>query len=288
MADIKIAGVMRSGAFSPNHIGNDAIIFNLVADRLRKRGCEVTLYSEEQFAALDRVSEPVILAMCREPRNIERIQRLEDEGRIVVNSGYGIANCVRGRMARIFEVGSLPYPDTLVVDTDEVVKDRLMREGFSGCWVKRADSHTQHREDVAFARHPQEAQEIIQEFFLRGIKRAIISKNVEGDLVKAYGVAGSTFFKWLDPFDAGYPHIAGRPEPRHAPRVDADALRLVCARAAELLDVKVYAADCIVGPDGEITLINFNDWPSFAPCRADAASAIARSVLKLVKNGQDR
>ena len=31
MADINIAGVMRAGAYSPNHIGNDTAIFNAVA-----------------------------------------------------------------------------------------------------------------------------------------------------------------------------------------------------------------------------------------------------------------
>ncbi len=67
MAEIKIAGVMRSGVFSPNHIGNDAAIFNLVADQLRKRGCEVNIYSEEQFATAG-VPEYIILYMCREPR----------------------------------------------------------------------------------------------------------------------------------------------------------------------------------------------------------------------------
>lgn len=51
MAEIKIAGIMRAGAYSPNHIGNDAAIFNAAADQLRKRGCEVNIYSEEQFIA---------------------------------------------------------------------------------------------------------------------------------------------------------------------------------------------------------------------------------------------
>ena len=41
MAEIKIAGVMRAGAYSPNHIGNDAAIFNIAADQLRNRGSEV-------------------------------------------------------------------------------------------------------------------------------------------------------------------------------------------------------------------------------------------------------
>ena len=47
MADIKIAGIMRAGAYSPNHIGNDAAILNLTSEQLRKRGCEVKIYSEE-------------------------------------------------------------------------------------------------------------------------------------------------------------------------------------------------------------------------------------------------
>lgn len=283
MADIKIAGIMRSGTFSPNHIGNDAIIFNLVADQLRKRGCEINVFSEDQFASAT-IDEPVILSMCREPRNIARTQELEDQGRIVINSGYGIANCTRERMTRILEVASLPFPETFVVDTDEVVRERLVKAGFSGCWVKRADIHTQHREDVAFARHPQEAQEIIQEFFLRGIKRAIISRNVDGVLIKVYGVVGSSFFHWLDPFDAGYPRIATRNEAAPSPHFDVDSLKKLCARAAEVLDVRVYGADCIVDPNGKITLVNFNDWPSFAACRNEAASAIARSVYTLIKS----
>ena len=51
MAEIKIAGIMRAGAYSPNHIGNDAAIFNVTAEQLRKRGCEVKVYSEEQLCA---------------------------------------------------------------------------------------------------------------------------------------------------------------------------------------------------------------------------------------------
>ena len=76
MADIKIAGIMRAGAFSPNHIGNDATIFNMVADQLRKRGCDVTTYSEEQLIN-GKVTESIILNMCRERRSITRLQELE-------------------------------------------------------------------------------------------------------------------------------------------------------------------------------------------------------------------
>lgn len=281
MAEIKVAGVMRSGAFSPNHIGNDAIIFNLVADQLRKRGCEINVYSEEQFAAAE-INAHAILAMCREPRNIQRIQHLEDEGCIVVNSGYGIENCTRERMSRLLMGAGLPYPETFIVDTDEVVKDRLIKAGITRCWVKRADIHTRHHEDVAFARHPEEAQEIIQEFFLRGIKRAIISRNIEGELVKFYGVVGSSFFHWLTPSNDD-PRLAFTESTHRLAKVDPEILKRLSERAAETLDIKVYGGDCIITPDGRYVIININDWPSFAPCRSQAASAIARMFYSHVK-----
>lgn len=284
MAEIKIAGIMRAGVFSPNHIGNDAAIFNVVAEQLRKRGCEVKVYSEDQFAA-GAVNERIILNMCRERRSIELLQTLEDEGRLVINSGYGIENCTRERMSRILMASGIPYPESFIVDTDEVVKDRLVRSGFSSFWVKRGDEHSRHREDVTYARHAQEAQEILQEFFLRGIKRAVINRHLTGDLVKFYGVAGTPFFYHFLPFDRGHSKFGSEEingAPYHMP-FDEDRLKSICAKAADVMDVKIYGGDCVIGEDGSITIIDFNDWPSFAPCRQEAGPVIARMVINEIK-----
>ena len=284
MAEIKIAGIMRAGVFSPNHIGNDAAIFNVVAEQLRKRGCEVKVYSEDQFAA-GAVNERIILNMCRERRSIELLQTLEDEGRLVINSGYGIENCTRERMSRILMASGIPYPESFIVDTDEVVKDRLVRSGFSSFWVKRGDEHSRHREDVTYARHAQEAQEILQEFFLRGIKRAVINRHLAGDLVKFYGVAGTPFFSHFLPFDRGHSKFGSEEingAPHHMP-FDEDRLKSICAKAADVMDVKIYGGDCVIGEDGSITIIDFNDWPSFAPCRQEAGPVIARMVINEIK-----
>ena len=70
MADITIAGVMRAGAYSPNHIGNDTAIFNATAEQLRKRGCLVNIYSEEQFNR-NGVEEEFVMTMCRQQESIE-------------------------------------------------------------------------------------------------------------------------------------------------------------------------------------------------------------------------
>ena len=45
---------------------------------------------------------------------------------------------------------------------------------------------------------------------------------------------------------------------------------------------------CIVGENGELHIINFSDWPSFAPCREEAAPHIAKVVLNIVKEHKNK
>lgn len=285
MAEIKIAGIMRAGAYSPNHIGNDAAIFNAAADELRKRGCLVNIYSEEKFLN-DGIKEGIIVNMCREMKSIHKLQELEDAGALVINSGYGIENCTRERMTRILLGSGIPYPKSLIVGTDENILQDLVDGGFDRCWIKRGDFHAMHKEDVSYVRHPEEAQEVLQEYFLRGIKRAVINIHLEGDLVKFYGVQGTDYFFWFYPYDAGHSKygleaINGK---SRGIKFDEAELRRICEEASEALDVKIYGGDCIIDPDGSIRIIDFNDWPSFAPCRQEAAPYIAKCILTTIKD----
>ena len=251
MTDIKIAGIMRAGAYSPNHIGNDAAIFNATADQLRKRGCIVSIYSEEQFIA-GEVKEDIIINMCREMKSIHLLQKREDEGALVINSGYGIENCTRERMTRILVGSGIPYPESLIVNTNEGVTAALKKGNFTRCWIKRG----------------------------------VINRHLEGDLIKFYGVQDTSFFFWFYPFDAGhskYGHEAINGKSQGI-GFDKDNLRDICRRAGEALDVKIYGGDCIVSPDGTIRIIDFNDWPSFAPCRQEAAPYIAKCILNTIKD----
>ena len=284
MAEIIIAGIMRAGAYSPNHIGNDAAIFNATAEHLRKRGCVVNVYSEEQFIA-GKVNEDIIINMCREQRSIELLQQLEDNGKIVINSGYGIENCSRERMTRILLGSNIPHPESIIVNTNEGIKEALEKNGFTQCWIKRGDHHAMHKEDVSYVRNHEEAQGILQEYFLRGIKRAVINRHLVGDLVKFYGVKDTPFFFWFYPFDIGhskYGHesINGKSQ---GIAFDESKMRQMCQQASEVLDVNIYGGDCIISPQGDIRIIDFNDWPSFAPCRDDAAPHIAKSILNTIK-----
>ena len=275
---------MRAGAYSPNHIGNDAAIFTAVADHLRRKGCEVEIMSEEQFKT-STPSQDIIIDMCREHESVLKLQQLEEEGRLVINSGFGIENCTRERMTRILIGNSIPSPDSIIVNTNEKIIDDLNEKGITACWIKRGDYHSMHKEDVTYCRHPEEAQEVVHEFFYRGIKRAVINRHLVGDLVKFYGVVGQPFFFWFYPFDEhhskyGYEEINGVSQ--HLP-FDEKELHIMCNKTAEIFDIKIYGGDCIVDKDGTVRIIDFNDWPSFAPCRKEAAPYIAKCIFSAIK-----
>lgn len=269
---------MRAGIFSPNHIGNDASILNLTADQLRKRGCEVKIYSEEQLVA-GAVSEDIIINMCRHHRSFPILQQKEDEGALVINSGYGVENCTRERLTRILIGSNIPTPESIMVNTDERVIDRMNRLGMTNAWVKRGDFHTMHKEDVTYVRHPEEAQEVVQEYFLRGIKRAVVCRHIEGELLKFYGVYGTPWFYCF--YHHGSRDKQATDEGK--PTFDHEEFKAVCTRAAEALDIKIYGGDAIILPDGSYSIIDFNDWPSFAPCRVEASGVIARMILSEIK-----
>ena len=276
-----MTGIPRASLFSPNHIGNDAAIFNGTADYLREKGYEITIYSEQTF--LNSVERPDrIFTMLRNRQAVERLQQWEKEGCISVNSASGIENCGREKMTTRFEEHHIPHPQSILANTHDYVIPLLEENKFTSCWLKRGDFHAINREDVTFVRHPEEVQEMLAEYALRGIKRVVINKHLDGDLIKIYGVADSPFFFWFYPFDNdhskfGYESVNG--ETRGIPFRE-EALRDLCRRTAEALELTIYGGDCIVSPDNQMRIIDFNDWPSFAPCRKTAIPAIGEAIIK--------
>lgn len=288
MPDIKIAAVMRLGMYSPNHIGNDAAILNMVGDRLRKRGLEVSFYSEEQLSR-GEVTENVIINMCREARSIKLLQQMEDDGKLVINSGYAIENCICERMATILLGSGVAYPASVMTRTDEAVVARMNEAGISRAWVKRGDSHGLHKEDVSYVRGPEEAQDVLQEYFLRGIKRAVVNRHLEGKLVKFYGIADGSFFIWFYPMEEDDRlRVKGARSRKPSMAADDDpltpSLMALAGKAAEALDVDIYGGEAILTHDGRMSIVDFNDWPSFSPCRSEAAPRIARYVMGRIKS----
>lgn len=280
---VSIVGITRKSKFSPNHIGNDSAIFNEVIERLTLKGALVEVFNEDEFMERGAVEQMNILTMGRTKSLVKRLQTLEKEGKQVINSAYGIENCFRKNMTLKLLDGGIPYPQSIVVSTSADISGIFAQMGGKGVWLKRGDFHAIHKEDVTFVATAQEAQQILNEYALRCIKEAVVSEHLAGDLVKFYAVRGTDFFYWFYPYEHNHHKYAVYEQINdkivHFPFVEND-LEATVDQAAKVLGVTVYGGDAIIGPDGKFHIIDLNDWPSFAPCRAAAAEAIADIVYK--------
>lgn len=274
-----IAGIRRGNQFSPNHIGNDAAIFSLTCRHLSAYGCTVNEYIESDLL-LNELQETVIFNMVRDHASIRKLQQMENEGRTVINSAYGIENCTRGNMTRLLMNNHIPHPKSYQFTTDEDPRETLEKANISNCWVKRGDFHAMHKEDVTYVRNTEEAYSIFKEFAIRGIPSAVVNEHLTGDLVKFYGVKGTDFFYWFYPSDIHHSKF-GREQINGTAKgiaFDEKDLQVICNNAADILDIFIYGGDCIISEQGEIQIIDFNDWPSFAPCREEASKFIADCI----------
>lgn len=275
---LKIAGIRRGSQYSPNHVGNDAAIFNLTVEHLKRKGCLVKEYTEQEFLKSD-IKEGIIFDMVRDKDAIRKLKQEEEGGKLVVNSGYGIDNCTREKMTRLLVTNGIPYPKSLIVKTCDPlpVSIEFLAKRY---WIKRGDFHAIHREDVTYTRNVEEAENVLNEYALRGIETAVLNEHLVGDLVKFYGVAGSDFFYWFYPNDLNHSKFGWEKINGQAIGIpfDLEYLKSICDEAAKVLGIYIYGGDCVVEANGDIKIIDFNDWPSFAPCRSEAASYIAQCI----------
>jgi hypothetical protein len=278
---IEFAGVKRKLQFSPNHTGNDGAIFSLVANQLRKLGCIVKEYTEEDLVA-GEVNESYIFTMARSKEAVKILQQYEEEGRFVINSGFGIEQCYRTNMTLGIVNNNIPYPESRIVYTNRLADEYFEQLGGKNFWIKRGDFHAIHKEDVTFVRNSIDGNEILSEYAMRGIEDAVISKHLYGDLVKFYGVRGTGFFHWFYPFEnhhSKFNNEAINDAASYFP-FDASLLKSYSEDAARVLNVFIYGGDAIVSAKGDIHIIDLNDWPSFAPCRNEATAHIAKCIFE--------
>jgi len=258
---IRVAGLYREKEFSPGrHQSNDTLLLEAVADRLRSRGCHVDLGTIDR-----RPDAALIFSMCQGRPALERLLGWERDGAQIVNSPRAALNTYRDRLAALLAKAGVPFPETELIathgrDGSVFAPPALGRDGF---WLKRGDVHASVSADVQWIASSEALEAGCSDFRSRGITLAAVQAHRAGDEIKFYGVAGDAFFHW---FYSG---------PSHGYAFDLAALRRLAGRAAAAAGLDVFGGDIIVSPAGELTLIDLNDWPSFAPCREAAADAIA-------------
>ena len=296
----KLVGVCRGNEYSPNCVDNDAAIMEAVASQLRTLGADVEMMGEKDFcqradvveAAMQRAADngatesdmpeckaDAFFSMARSRRALDVLDRIEHEGhRTVVNGSRGIDRCVRRTMTEMFIDGGVAYPDSRIIERGAAMVDDVAYP----CWLKRGDGCAQRKEDTCYVESRDEAERLLHDFWQRGVASVVVNEHLRGDLIKFYGVEGTDFFYWFYPSKCGHRSKFGLEVINGDARgiaFDVDALKAEADKAALMLGVPVYGGDCVVQDDGTLKIIDFNDWPSFAPCRSEAAFYIAMAIL---------
>ena len=147
--------------------------------------------------------------------------------------------------------------------------------------LKRGDASAQSPADVVYCQDEAALAEAIGRFRARGVADHVVSSHVVGDVVKFYGV-GSDFFRCYYPTDDGQTKFGDEHHngPAHHYIYNKEEMHSQVVRLAAITGLEVYGGDAIVRPDGTFCIIDFNDWPSFARCRDEAAEAISQLVSK--------
>jgi hypothetical protein len=259
-----IAGVLREPEFSPGRVDDDAAILERTAQALAARGVRVRIGSA---AVLDDPDLRGVLAMCQSADALVALDRLA--ARIpIVNTPRAIRACHRRATAELLARAGVPFPGTRFVAT---ATDGAPPTVPAPCWIKRADVHAMHPDDVVFAPTAAAVPAVLAAFAARGIAEVALQEHVAGPVVKCYGVAGGRFFRcYVDDADAPAP---------------ISVLSEVAARAAAVVGLDVFGGDLVVPAGGGPVVVDVNDWPSFARCRDEAADAIADYVIERLRRG---
>ena len=262
----RFLGITREHVFSPGRVSDDSAILNLVADELRRQGADVVVISGDDERWPEPADNTIVFAMCQGPRALERMQRWATRGVRIVNHPDGILNCQRHRTVPALIQAGTAFPESVLVET---AAEPMLPEWVAGggAWVKRGDVHATESDDVVFVDSIVAARSALQRFHARGIDRAVVQRHVSGTVFKFYAVRERFF------------HCVQAPQNG---ALTSDALRRINAlgrEAAHVLNVEIYGGDCVYGVDGAATLIDLNDWPSYAPCRSEAARGIAGYLL---------
>jgi hypothetical protein len=178
-------------------------------------------------------------------------------------------NTHRDRLPALMVEAQIPFPQTHLVNTDESADPHSL-DLDAGIWLKRGDVHASVTADVQWIDSRNRLEAGLADFSRRGINLAALQAHRGGDEIKFYGVAGGAFFHWF---------YSGNPR-KH--RFDSADLQNLGHKAAAAAGLDIFGGDVIVAPSGELTLIDLNDWPSFAPCRERASYAIADFITKRV------
>ena len=265
--------IARNPIYSPNMTSNDAAILEEICTLLTAQGAEVVQLDgkNEIPAGID-----IVCSMSRTASTLQRLKAAETSGTRVLNPTAAVEKCSREHFMKCLNDNAIPQPHYILVKSSEELLDDCFP-----CWIKKAEGWSNHKDDVSFANTKEEAITAIGRMASRGITQFIQMQHHQGDIVKFYGI-GDRLFHYSYPTNSkfGLEEINGEPMKY---RFDNNKLKNIAQDAAKTLGLLIYGGDAIIGPQGDICIIDMNDFPSFTAIRKDAAREIAYLIMNKIE-----
>lgn len=284
----RILAVRRAHPFSPSRVEADAAILGEVEACFAEDGYEVMEVEEDDFASMP-TSEirrfGKVFHMARRMATLHKLSMLDVP---VVNRPQSVM-CVSKSREMTFSMlqqADVPLPRWWAYDPeeDEMFQcEPALQELLPG-WVKAMRTDGVRAGDVTLVTTSLEADSRVMELAAQSVPDIVVMQHVEGDLLKVYVVMsaadsddGGMFLQTFYPQENGYSKF-GISELYNTPlarnRFRQERLKEIARRIGAVLRLEVFGFDAIVEPDGNIVVIDVNDWPSFSVCRNASANAI--------------
>jgi len=256
--------IYRAEEFSPNgNVPRDAAILEAVGQRLRAMGQEVRFFGEAEFpSAAELQTFDACLSMARRQSSLLALQKAQLRGLHVLNRPNAVQITVQSRSSTLemLQAAGIPVVPfwSYEPSADEMFQCEPELQTLLPGWVKAMHPRGVTAGDVSRVATPLEADCRVLEMAAQGYTDIIVTRHLEGPLLKTYVVADA---HWS----------VGADEP--------SGIAEIAAKVRRTLGLDIFGIDFILTSDGPL-IIDVNDFPSFGACRDEAAEAIAELVLR--------
>lgn len=288
----RLLAIARDTVYSPNNEAKDAAIWQSTLNILREHGWQVKEVTESEWTKTevktlsDRYDKIVHMA-----RRMQSLMRLEQAPIPVFNMPKAVRVVAKSRelTLTLLQQAGIPVPDWWAYDPeeDEMFMCEPHLQQLLPAWVKGLREDGTQPADVQFVTSPLEADTCVLQLSSENVPDIVVTQHVEGPLLKCYTVLSAQenalprLLRWFWPQECGYSKF-GEAETHNSPleqtSVNESLLSQVAMKIGQALGLQIFGFDAIVQPDGNIVVIDVNDWPSFSVCREEAAKAIASVI----------
>lgn len=283
---MRILGISRGIAYSPNMEGNDAAIFTTVLDELKAMGHEVESIHESEMVGFDYAPYGRVFTMARNTYSLVMLEKETDmtTQQKFINSINGILTCTNKASVatQMLETG-IPQPEFLIGKQRDLLfcSTEHKNDIVTPIWLKNCDGSATVAEDTMYCLTKEAFNAAFKQMEERGVNLWMVQEHKQGDLIKFYGVEGTDFFHWSYASQGhskfGLEAVNGKEK---GYSFHAERLKLYADMTAKQLNVPIYGGDAIIDEEGKFWFIDFNDFPSFSSCRVEAAKAIAERIVQ--------